>query len=409
MDLLQIPAFLSRQTDLLVAAALTGRPVNVKKGQFLAPWEMKNVVAKLDAAGACDILVTERGASFGYNTLVSDMRALPILARETGAPVIFDATHSVQQPGGQGASSGGEREFVAVWRGRRSRSASPAVHRDHQDPDRAPSDGPTWCRSRTSRRSSPNCRISTASPSVRIGVAVQNLSYDSRADGICFSDPPPRRRMDKYLFSYATESDPPIKRGLIRLVEKATGQPKLKRMYVHNQRFPRVGETFWQAAVRSLELDVRYDADALAAVPKSGPVVFVANHPYGVLDGIVMAWLVSKVRTDFVVLTHIVLTRAPEAAKFILPVDFSELRKRSGPISPPGSPRAPSSSGAGRWWCFRPAQFRPHPIRSASSPRSTAAGSRSSRNSSSAPKLPSFRSGSAARTAGSSRLRAISA
>ena len=115
----------------------------------------------------------------------------------------------------------------------------------------------------------------------------------------------------------------PIKRGLIRLVEKATGQPKLKRMYVHNQRFPRSGETFWQAAVRSLELDVRYDADALAAVPKTGPVVFVANHPYGVLDGIVMAWLVSKVRGDFVVLTHIVLTRAPEAARFILPVDFS--------------------------------------------------------------------------------------
>ena len=129
--------------------------------------------------------------------------------------------------------------------------------------------------------------------------------------------------MDKYLFSYATASDPPIKRGLIRLVEKATGQPKLKRMYVHNQRFPRLGETFWQAAVRSLELDVRYDAHALAATPKTGPVVFVANHPYGVLDGIVMAWLVSKVRSDFVVLTHIVLTRAPEAAGFILPVDFS--------------------------------------------------------------------------------------
>jgi len=129
--------------------------------------------------------------------------------------------------------------------------------------------------------------------------------------------------MDRYLFSYATASDPPIKRGLIRLVEKATGQPKLKRMYVHNQRFPRLGETFWQAAVRSLELDVRYDADALASVPKTGPVVFVANHPYGVLDGIVMAWLASKVRSDFVVLTHIVLTRAPEAARFILPVDFS--------------------------------------------------------------------------------------
>jgi putative hemolysin len=129
--------------------------------------------------------------------------------------------------------------------------------------------------------------------------------------------------MDKYLFSYATASDPPIKRGLIRLVEKATGQPKLKRMYVQNQRFPRVGETFWQAAVRSLELDVRYDPHALAAVPKTGPVVFVANHPYGVLDGVVMAWLASKVRPDFVVLTHIVLTRAAEAADFILPIDFS--------------------------------------------------------------------------------------
>ena len=129
--------------------------------------------------------------------------------------------------------------------------------------------------------------------------------------------------MDKYLFSYATASDPPIKRGLIRLVETATGQPKLKRMYVHNQRFPRSGETFFEAAVRSLELDVRYDSHALAAVPKTGPVVFVANHPYGVLDGIVMAWLVSKVRPDFVVVTHIVLTRAPEAAPVILPVDFS--------------------------------------------------------------------------------------
>jgi len=129
--------------------------------------------------------------------------------------------------------------------------------------------------------------------------------------------------MDKYLFSYATASDPPIKRGLIRLVEKATGQPTLKRMYVHNQRFPRSGENFWQAAVRSLELDVRYDAHALASVPRSGPVVFVANHPYGVLDGIAIAWLVSKVRPDFLILTHIVLTRAPEAAGFILPVDFS--------------------------------------------------------------------------------------
>ncbi|MGH6832189.1 MAG: 3-deoxy-8-phosphooctulonate synthase, partial [Methyloceanibacter sp.] len=113
VDVLQIPAFLCRQTDLLVAAARTGKPVNVKKGQFLAPWDMANVVAKLLNAGNANILVTERGVSFGYNTLVSDMRALPILA-ETGAPVIFDATHSVQQPGGQGTASGGERRFVPV-------------------------------------------------------------------------------------------------------------------------------------------------------------------------------------------------------------------------------------------------------------------------------------------------------
>ena len=113
VDILQIPAFLCRQTDLLVAAAKTGRAVNVKKGQFLAPWDMTNVVEKITGAGNGNVLVTERGVSFGYNTLVSDMRALPVLAR-TGAPVIFDATHSVQQPGGQGASSGGEREFVPV-------------------------------------------------------------------------------------------------------------------------------------------------------------------------------------------------------------------------------------------------------------------------------------------------------
>jgi len=143
VDALQIPAFLCRQTDLLVAAAETGRPVNVKKGQFLAPWDMKNVVAKLDAAGLADILVTERGASFGYNTLVSDMRALPILARETGAPVIFDATHSVQQPGGQGASSGGERAFVRVLaRAAVAVGVAGVFIETHQDPDRAPSDGP---------------------------------------------------------------------------------------------------------------------------------------------------------------------------------------------------------------------------------------------------------------------------
>jgi len=143
VDVLQIPAFLCRQTDLLVAAALTGRAVNVKKGQFLAPWDMKHVVAKIAAAGGKDALVTERGVSFGYNTLVSDMRALPILARDTGAPVIFDATHSVQQPGGQGASSGGQREFVAVLaRAAVAVGVAGVFIETHPDPDRAPSDGP---------------------------------------------------------------------------------------------------------------------------------------------------------------------------------------------------------------------------------------------------------------------------
>ena len=142
VDVLQIPAFLCRQTDLLVAAAKTGRPVNVKKGQFLAPWDMANVVAKITGAGNRNVLVTERGASFGYNTLVSDMRALPILA-QTGAPVIFDATHSVQQPGGQGTKSGGERQFVPVLaRAAAAVGIAGVFIETHQEPDKAPSDGP---------------------------------------------------------------------------------------------------------------------------------------------------------------------------------------------------------------------------------------------------------------------------
>jgi 2-dehydro-3-deoxyphosphooctonate aldolase (KDO 8-P synthase) len=142
VDVLQIPAFLCRQTDLLVAAAKTGRPVNVKKGQFLAPWDMKNVVEKITGAGNLDVLVSERGVSFGYNTLVSDMRALPQLAK-LGAPVIFDATHSVQQPGGQGTASGGEREFIpALARAAVAVGVAGVFIETHQDPDRAPSDGP---------------------------------------------------------------------------------------------------------------------------------------------------------------------------------------------------------------------------------------------------------------------------
>ena len=142
IDILQIPAFLCRQTDLLLAAARTGRPVNVKKGQFLAPWDMRNVVAKIVGAGNPNVLLTERGVSFGYNTLISDMRALPILA-ETGAPVIFDATHSVQQPGGQGTASGGERRFVPVLaRAAVAVGVAGLFIETHQDPDRAPSDGP---------------------------------------------------------------------------------------------------------------------------------------------------------------------------------------------------------------------------------------------------------------------------
>ena len=142
VDVLQIPAFLCRQTDLLLAAAATGRAVNVKKGQFLAPWDMANVVAKITGAGNARVLLTERGASFGYNTLVSDMRSLPILA-QTGYPVVFDATHSVQQPGGRGASSGGEREFVPVLARAAVAVGVAAVFMEtHQDPDSAPSDGP---------------------------------------------------------------------------------------------------------------------------------------------------------------------------------------------------------------------------------------------------------------------------
>src|ERR1700677_1361415 len=141
-DVLQIPAFLCRQTDLLVAAAKTGRVVNVKKGQFLAPWDMKNVVEKITGAGNRNVLVSERGASFGYNTLVSDMRALPQLAK-LGAPVIFDATHSVQQPGGRGTASGGEREFIpALARAAVAVGVAGIFIETHQDPDRAPSDGP---------------------------------------------------------------------------------------------------------------------------------------------------------------------------------------------------------------------------------------------------------------------------
>ena len=142
VDVLQIPAFLCRQTDLLVAAAKTKRPMNIKKGQFLAPWDMKNVAKKVSEAGNENILLCERGASFGYNTLVSDMRALPIMA-QTGYPVVFDATHSVQQPGGQGDRSGGEREYVPVLARAAVAVGVAAIFMEtHQDPDHAPSDGP---------------------------------------------------------------------------------------------------------------------------------------------------------------------------------------------------------------------------------------------------------------------------
>ena len=143
VDILQIPAFLCRQTDLLIAAAETGRVINVKKGQFLAPWDMKNVVAKITGAGNQRVLVTDRGTSFGYNTLVTDMRGLPIMARDTGKPVVFDATHSVQQPGGQGSSSGGQREFVPVLaRAAISIGVASVFIESHEDPSKAFSDGP---------------------------------------------------------------------------------------------------------------------------------------------------------------------------------------------------------------------------------------------------------------------------
>ena len=143
VDVLQIPAFLCRQTDLLIAAGETGLAVNVKKGQFLAPWEMKNVVDKVDSTGNTKTIVTERGASFGYNTLVTDMRSLPIMARDTGCPVVLDATHAVQQPGGQGTSSGGDRRFAPVLaRAAVAVGVAGVFMETHQDPDHAPSDGP---------------------------------------------------------------------------------------------------------------------------------------------------------------------------------------------------------------------------------------------------------------------------
>lgn len=143
VDVLQIPAFLCRQTDLVVAAAKTGRALNIKKGQFLAPWDMKNVVGKADQAGNPNVMVTERGASFGYNTLVVDMRSLPIMAQQTGCPVIMDATHAVQQPGGQGTSTGGQREFAPVLaRAAVAVGVAGVFIETHEDPDKSPSDGP---------------------------------------------------------------------------------------------------------------------------------------------------------------------------------------------------------------------------------------------------------------------------
>jgi len=143
VDVLQIPAFLCRQTDLLIAAGKTGKVINIKKGQFLAPWDMKNVVAKVESTGNLNVTVTERGASFGYNTLVTDFRGLPTMAGETGCPVVFDATHSVQQPGGQGASSGGDRTFAPVLaRAAVSLGIAAVFMETHEDPDNAPSDGP---------------------------------------------------------------------------------------------------------------------------------------------------------------------------------------------------------------------------------------------------------------------------
>ncbi len=142
VDILQIPAFLCRQTDMLLAAAKTGRAINIKKGQFLAPWDMKNVVSKMDYAGNPNVILTERGVSFGYNTLVTDMRALPIMA-ETGCPVVIDATHSVQQPGGQGKASGGDRRFVpTIAKAAVAVGVAGVFMETHQDPDNAPSDGP---------------------------------------------------------------------------------------------------------------------------------------------------------------------------------------------------------------------------------------------------------------------------
>jgi 2-dehydro-3-deoxyphosphooctonate aldolase (KDO 8-P synthase) len=169
-DVLQIPAFLCRQTDLLVAAARTGRTVNVKKGQFLAPWDMDNVAAKITASGNSNLLVTERGVSFGYNTLVADMRALPIM-KKIGAPVVFDATHSVQQPGGRGSHSGGDREMVPVLAAAATAVGIAAVFIEtHDDPERAPSDGATML------------PLAEMEPLLRKLIALDRVAKDSSTD-----------------------------------------------------------------------------------------------------------------------------------------------------------------------------------------------------------------------------------
>ncbi len=197
VDILQIPAFLCRQTDLLVAAARTGRVVNVKKGQFLAPWDMKNVAAKVTDAGNPNVMLTERGASFGYNTLVSDMRALPIMAA-TGAPVIFDATHSVQQPGGQGASTGGDRTMVPVLaRAAVAVGVAGVFIETHQDPDNAPSDGPNMVKLAICPRLSPASWPSTVWRRPERRRDTQRAPRRPRLHGLRVQHRDPHRRSDR--------------------------------------------------------------------------------------------------------------------------------------------------------------------------------------------------------------------
>ncbi len=315
----------------------------------------------------------------------------------------------MQQPGGQGGASGGQREFVPVLaRAAVAVGVAGVFIETHQDPDHAPSDGPNMVPLRefealVAELQAFDALAKRRTAHRRAGVnafviaAVTLPSYDDV--------------MDEYLFSYADPSDPPVKRGIIRLVERATGQPELKRLYLDNQRYPRAERKLLgrRPCARSRSTCAMTPRRS-PRIPEAGPVVVVANHPYGVLDGIVISWLVEKVRRDFVVLTNAVLMRAPEVRDFILPIDFSGTREAAQTnLQSRAAARARLERG-GVVVVFPAGAVSTAPDRLGRQPAVDAPlAAVRRRSSSSARRRPSCRSGSAARTAGCSRSPATSA